>query len=201
MSFLKAVTIITLWLVLSFFWVRLGQSQERGCTDFGNMSDLISPHPVLADWYRFCVDRKACEPNAKDIFRIIAGNETLSTKLNQAHVKFNQIYSPLTRLISADFGCLSALEIQDVQSDLASINDSLLKVLNPLSLADQDYLRAVVILSHASDYGEEKPAQQPAKYRYLMGRLNRDSDKDFGRQMHPRDVAPIPYEEVFGLKK
>lgn len=152
MSFLKAVTIITLWLVLSFFWVSMGQSQERQCSPNSNLENMLRPHPVLADWHRFCVKSKACEMDGKELFQILAGNETLSTKLNQARVKFEQFYIPISHLMALDWGCLSQEEIRDLQSDLTLINHSLGRVLSSMSTLDSDFLRATVLLDHPSDF-------------------------------------------------
>lgn len=202
MSFLKAVTIVTLWLVLSFFWVSMGQSQtnESECQPV-NLESLIAPHPVLSDWYHFCLERKACEPNAKDLFRIISSNETLSTKLNQANVRFDQIYSPLARLIESDLECLPSDGLQNVQSDLTSIEDSLRKVLTHLSAADGDYLRAVVVLSQASDF-VKVPPRQDEEVQSISRRLNRPKYHfEVDRPIHFKEVVPAPFEEVFSLSR
>lgn len=201
MSFLKAVTIITLWLVLSFFWVSMGQSQayEEECHRV-NLESLIKPHPVLSDWYRFCRDRNVCDGSVKDLLRIISNSETLSTKLNQASVRFDQIYSPLSRLIDSNLECLAARDLQDVQSDLSLIDDSLHRVLTKISLADADYLRAVVVLSQASDF-VRAPSRDDGKAISVTRRLNRSKyHYKVDLPIHYKEIADIPYTDVFSLR-
>ncbi|MBI4224113.1 MAG: hypothetical protein HY609_04210, partial [Deltaproteobacteria bacterium] len=95
MGFLKAVTFITLWILLSFFWVSFGQGQAKICSDYGQMETWLKPHPVLKSWFYFYTDRQNCATDEETFFKTLAASEPLSIKLNQAEVTFEQFYVPL----------------------------------------------------------------------------------------------------------
>lgn len=154
MGFLKAFTIITLWILLSFFWVSIGQSKELDCLSYGEVVTWLKPHPVLNDWYHFYVGRHACEPSGEEFFKTLASSEPLSTKLNQAKVTFEQFYIPISNLISVNWERVREGKEQNIQSDLSLIDTSLKKALSKMSVADQDYFRAIVLLDLPSEFAK-----------------------------------------------
>jgi len=152
MGFLKAVTIVTLWILLSFFWVSMGQSAERNCLSYGDMETWLKPHLILNDWYQFYVIRHDCEPRGEAFFKTLASSEPLSTKLNQAKVTFDQFYVPISNLISINWESVKTGREQNIQSDLILIDHGIRKALSKMSSADQDYFRAIVLLDLPSEF-------------------------------------------------
>lgn len=140
-----------LWVLLSFFWVSLGQSKE-GCPDYGQMESWVKPYPTLNSWFHFYVDRKNCEAEDGDFFRILASSEPLSIRLNQAGVMFDQFYVPIYDLLSVNWERVDGEETQKIQSNFSSIDHSLKKAMLQLNAADQDYFRAVVLLNLPTDF-------------------------------------------------
>lgn len=158
MSFLKAITIITLWMILSFVWVSMGQSKAKGgCLDYGELENWVKSYPVVKDWYHFYVDQNSCEAKPEEFLKILSSSEPLSTKLNQVKVKFDQFYVPLAHLLNIKWGNVDEKELQNIQSDLTLIDNSLKRVLQPMSLADGDYLRAVILLGLPSEFAKINP--------------------------------------------
>ena len=140
-------------ILLSFFWVSMGQSKEMECKNYGEVESWLGPHVVLRDWYQFYVARHACLPQQEaEFFKALASSETLSTKLNQAKVTFDQFYIPIANLIDIDWKKVKEVKAQNIQSDLTLIDISLKKTLSKMSTLDQDYFRAVVLLDLPSEF-------------------------------------------------
>lgn len=195
MGFLKAITFITLWILLSFFWVSLGQGQAKRCPSYGEMESWIKPYPLLTDWYHFYMDRQDCLLNQEEFFKTLAASEALSIKLNQAEVTFEQFYVPLYHVLSIEnWGGLDKEEIQKIQSDLNLIDHSLKKAMGLMNAADQDYFKAVVLLDLPSEFVLEKSAKAGA---VLSKRLNRPVENPARQQIDFRDIAQSPYQRVF----
>ena len=201
MGFLKAVTFITLWILLSFFWVSLGQGQAKNCPAYGQMESWLNANPLLKSWFHFFVDRQNCEIDEEAFFKALAASEPLSIKLNQAKVTFEQFYVPLYHLLAiVDWNEVSREEAQTVQSDLSLIDHSLRKALGKMNLADQDYFRAVVLLDLPSEFVEEATSQEALGFGLLSRRLNLETD--FQRsQIDTQDVISPPYQRVFAIDK
>lgn len=152
MGFLKAFTIVTLWILLSFFWVSLGQSKEVAAINSGEVESWIKPYPHLDDWYRFFKDRNADGATAAEFFKTLASSESLATKLNQARVTFDQFYVPVSHLMTQNWEKVEGANSQRIQTDLISIDHSLGKILSRMNAADQDYFRAMVLLDLPSEF-------------------------------------------------
>ena len=152
MWFLKAVTFITLWVLLSFFWVRVGQSQVRSCPNYGQIETWVKAYPTLKSWYHFYQNQQKCESNESDFFKTLASSEPLSIKLNEARVSFEQFYVPVYNALSVDWGKAGEEESQKIQSDLSSIDQSLKKAMGKMNTADQDYFRAMVLMNLPSEF-------------------------------------------------
>lgn len=195
MGFFRAVTLITLWVLLAFFWVSLGQSQVKECPNYGEVENWLRPYPVLGSWYHFYVDHQACVVDEKAFLQTMAASESLSIKLNQAQVTFEQFYVPLYHLLAVDnWVRMDQDETQKIQSDFLLIDHSLAKTLKSMSSADQDYFRAVVLFDLPSEFvQEEAEGLAPAT---LSERINREGD-DLPRPIDSRDVASPPYERTF----
>lgn len=151
MGVLKAVTFITLWVLLSFFWVGLGESKSP-CPNYGSIESWLKPYPTLNSWYRFYVDRQDCKAGDGEFLRVLASSEPLSIKLNQAEVLFDQFYVPIHDLLSINWEKVAGEETQKIQSDFSTIDHSLKKAMINMNAADQDYFRAVVLLSLSTDF-------------------------------------------------
>lgn len=197
MGFFKAILFITLWVLLSFFWVSMGQAEVRSCSNYGAVASWLKPCPVLKSWYQFYLERNACESDAEAFFKTLAASEALSIKLNQERVTFEQFYVPLYHLLSIGSWdrVLDQGEAQTVQSDLVLIDHSLKKSRGKMDAADWDYFRAVVLLDLPSEFVEEE--QEVLVQTTLSKRLN-PKEENFPRlQIDSRDVASPPYERVF----
>lgn len=191
MGFLKAITYIALWVLLSFVWVSLGQA--RSCPNYGAMGACLKPYPVLNSFYHFYVDRQDCVIDQEAFFKTLAASEQLSIKLNQVKVTFEQFYVPLYHLLSVE-GCESS--DQKIQSDLSVMDHSLNKALKSMNAADQDYFRAVVLLDFHSEFVREEKEDLLIRAT-LTKRLNSPTD-DFSReQIDFQDVVSPPYERIF----
>lgn len=198
MGFFKAITFITLWVLLSFFWVSLGQGQGR-CASYGEMEGWLKAHPELKSWLRFYVERQNCAVDEEAFLKTLAASEPLSIKLNQAKVTFEQFYVPLYHLLSVEnWEALGGESAQSIQSDLSLINHSLKKAMETMNLADQDYFRAVVLLDLPSEFGQKGTEANGSGL--LSGRINRDTLSRRPR-MDTRDVVAPPYERVFAIEK
>lgn len=152
---LKFISIIAFWVAISFFWVSLGQSQSFApCRGYQNVEIFLEGNQVLADWFHYYLAERKCEGDENDFFKVLATSETLSTKLNQARVKFHQFYVPLFNVTGLNWERIEVDKTLDIQSDLKSIENSLTSVLSNMNPADADYLRATVLLTLPSDFVE-----------------------------------------------
>lgn len=196
MSFLKAITIITLWMILSFVWVSMGQSKAKECFNYGEAESWLTAYPVVEDWFHFYVGQNSCEVKTEEFFKTLASSEPLSTKLNQARVKFDQFYIPLSHLLEIRWGSVQEKEAQNIQSDLTSIDHSLRKVLQEMTLADRDFFRSIILLGIPSEFGQALPAAE-GKRIWLSRRINRGAEKIGRDRIHPGDVNPLPVEPAY----
>lgn len=200
MGLLKAVTFITLWILLSIFWVSLGQGQTNPCSSYGQMEDWLKSHSALKSWFHFFVDRKNCIIDEEAFFRALAASEPLSIKLNQAKVTF-EFYVSLYHVLSVpDWAQVEREEAQAIQSDLSLIDHSLKRAMGKMNLADQDYFRAVVLLDLPSEFVEEASPEEALGHGLISSRLNQDAE--FQRvQIDTQDVVPAPYERAYPIEK
>ncbi|MDO8526062.1 MAG: hypothetical protein Q7T03_00070 [Deltaproteobacteria bacterium] len=199
MGFLKAFTLITLWILLSFFWVSMGQTKEKECLNYGNVESWLKPHPVVMDWYRFYASRHACIYDEADFFKALASSEQLSTKLNQARVTFDQFYVPVSHLIGVDWKMVRDGSAQGIQSDLTQINHSLDKTLSKMNSAEQDYFRSIVLLDLPTQFAGMKG---DATHQELMvsRRINKGSPGSLKKiEVDNREVVPPPYQPAYRI--
>lgn len=201
MGLLKAITFITLWILLSFFWFKVGQGQAKDCASYGQMESWLNPHPVLKNWFHFYVARQNCEINEEAFFKALAASEPLSIKLNQVRVTFEQFYVPLYHILSvADWQEIGQEETQKIQSDLSLIDHSLERAMKKMNLANQDYFRAVVLLDLPSEFVEETISQEALSSGLLSRRLNRETGSQ-QLQIDTQDVVPAPYQRTYAIEK
>ncbi len=199
MSFLKAFGIITLWILISFFWVSLGQAAPKNCLSYGNAETWMKPYPVLSEWYRYYVDKHACETDEANFFKILASSEPLATKLNQVKVKFDQFYIPLSNLMDIQWGNVKDGKLQNIQSDLTLIDGNLEKVLSHMKAADQDYFRSIVLLDLPSEFASLNGPPIPIREEMMLTRrLNTDKSAYAKRlPIAVREVTPPPYKKIY----
>lgn len=199
MGFLKTFSLVVLWVLLSFFWVSMGQTKERGCLNFGTMESWLKPHPVLNDWYRFYASRHSCIHDEADFFKALASSEPLSTKLNQARVTFDQFYVPVSHLIGIDWSRVEEESLQGIQSDLTLINHSLNKAMSKMNPADQDYFRSIVLLDLPSQFAGTKGIENGSQEAMISRRLNKGQVPLKRIEVENREVVPPPYQRVYKI--
>ena len=200
MNFLKAFGIIAFWIFLSFIWVSLGQAKERECIHYGSVETWIKPYPVLNEWYKFYVDKNACESHEADFFKILASSEPLATKLNQAKVKFDQFYVPLSNLMQINWESIKDGKFQNIQSDLSLIDINLHKALSSMNSADQDYFRSIVLFDLPSEFARANgpPGSGNVETMMLTRRLNTDKSAYAKRLPIPaKEITPPPYKKMY----
>lgn len=197
MGFFKAVTLIALWILLSFFWVSLGQSQLKRCGSYGQLDGWLKPYPLLGSWYHFYVDRKECEANSGEFFKTLASSEQLSIKLNQAKVAFDQFYVPIYNMLSLDWKKVGPEDFQKIQSDLSTIDHSLKKAVFDMNAADRDYFRAVVLLDLPKEFVWNESRGFKANPATLSRRLNYGPEASRPSRIDSREIASPPIEKVY----
>lgn len=196
MIFLKAFTIVTLWMILSFFWVSLGQSKTVDCFNYTEVESWLKEHPTVEEWFRYYIDKNGCTAQEEEFFKTLAGSDALSTKLNQAKVKFDQFYVPVSHLLEVDWESVADKESQNIQSDLTLIDHSLKSVLQKMNPADQDYFRATVLLGLPSDYVKWQKKRN-GMTDTLSRRINRSPAEPKRLPIHFKDVSSPPYERAY----
>ncbi|MBI5299469.1 MAG: hypothetical protein HY877_04150 [Deltaproteobacteria bacterium] len=153
MRVIKPILIVALWVALSFIWVGVGQSADRVCTTTENIESWLTPHPVLKEWYQFYLNRHTCLTDKGDFFKTLASSETLSTKMNQARITFDQFYIPLYHLMSVDWDDgVKEEKGQNIQSDLILLDHSLKKVLSNMSNDNRQYFQEMVLLDLPGEF-------------------------------------------------
>lgn len=152
MRFLKSAIIVVFWIALSFLWVGSGQSGDRDCLNPENIESWLNPHPVLKEWYQFYAERHSCPATQGDFFKTLASSETLSTKMNQSKVSFDQFYRPLYHLMSVDWDNGKEEKGQNIQSDLILLDQSLKKVLSNMSDDNRQYFQEMVLLDLPGEF-------------------------------------------------
>lgn len=197
MKFLKAFSIITLWILLSFFWVSMGQSKEKGCMNYGDVETWLKPHPVLSDWYHFYSGQHVCNTSGDDFFKTLASSESLSTKLNQARVTFDQFYVPVSHLMNINWDQVKVGNMQSIESDLTQIDHSLGKTLKTMNPADQDYFRATVLLDLPSEFAKANVPQEEKNESIVTRRLNQKSSGDGTGRIFFKEVVSPPYQQTY----
>lgn len=200
MSFLKAFGIIAFWIFVSFVWVSLGQAKERECLSYGSVETWMQPYPVLNEWYKFYVDKHACQLQGDDFFKILASSEPLATKLNQAKVKFDQFYIPLSNLVNINWDSIKDGKLQNIQSDLSLIDVNLKKALSNMKSADQDYFRSIVLFDLPSEFAAVggPPGNMKVEELMLTRRLNTDRSA-YAKYlpMPAKEVNQPPYKKIY----
>lgn len=196
MIFLKAFSIVALWMILSFFWVSLGQSKNVDCFNYAEVESWLKEHPTVQEWFRYYIDKNGCAVTEGEFFKTLASSEPLSTKLNQAKVKFDQFYVPVSHLLEIDWESIADKESQNIQSDLTLIDHSLKAVLQKMTAVDQDYFRATVLLGLPSDY-VERQKKRNGMTEQVSRRINREAAEPKRLPIHFKDVAPTPHERAY----
>lgn len=203
MLWLKRVGVVLLWVALSFMWVGLGQSRAKKCENYGQAVSWLKPYLILNDWYHFYLNEQNCTLEMEDFLRVLAASETLSTKLNQAKVTFDQFYTPIYHLLELDWEKVDKKDFQNVQSDLSVINDSLRRTMLLMPLPDQDYFRAVVLLGLQREFVQLKKFKtQESEILEISRRLNQEAPETHPpRSIHFQEVVPPPYSPNFSPNK
>ena len=142
---LRTYTIVALILIFSCFFVQVGFAKSL-CASQSETSTWFKPYPLLNEWYAFFAAQQECSADTRAFFNTLVNSDTLSTKLNQAHVSFDQFYAPLYHLLSRDWEEMKRTDSQDIQSDLSAIDHALKRAMSLMQSLDQDYFRSVVLL-------------------------------------------------------
>ncbi|MDO8494689.1 MAG: hypothetical protein Q7S68_05075 [Deltaproteobacteria bacterium] len=190
---------------VSLVWAGFGSAQERGkegvaiCQDYGSLDAWTASHPTVQSWYHFYVNHQDCVIDVADFFKILASSESLSTKLAQEKVTFENFYIPLSYLLSVNFEAVGADEAQEVHANLDLIEQSLSRAMVHLHDQDKKFLRAIVLLGEETEFVEGRTLDFDEVK--IASRLNRYKAEPKGQlQIHPEEVAAHPYERMFAIQ-